>query len=425
MATHKESEPEKNNDASIPGETEQEGLTAEQAGEHSYSEADAWKKSKNSLLMLLGLIAIGVAAYTYLDDSKREKQSERSYRFLAASIDSDGAEDRFLSFASDYDDTIAGVARYRAAVIQYRDKRYGLSAENFKLAASELENDPLVGRALLGQAVSLIKDEGMKGAEGKAILEKLAISSDYLPTDRQEARFLLALQSLAENDMDAVASHKGKLADDINASYFLSRLEDLIKTNEFLAVAQSLPDLNLAKGNAFLKKNGARKNVVTLKSGLQYEVLKKGTGIIPNEEDNVEVHYHGTLIDGEVFDSSIDREEPASFGVNGVIKGWTEALQLMKEGAKWKLCIPADIAYGENGSNSIGPNETLVFEVELLKVIPKPVEPITDLNSSVPVLPPLPVEANETKATPVSIPIVKEGNASNSVSPPLEGNQSN
>ena len=424
MATHKESEPEKNNDASIPGETEQEGLTAEQAGEHSYSEADAWKKSKNSLLTLLGLIAIGVAVYTYLDDSERKKQSERSYRFLSASIDSDGAEDRFLSFASDYDDTLAGVARYRAAVIQYRDKRYGLSAENFKLAASELGNDPLVGRALLGQAVSLIKDEGMKGAEGKAILEKLAISSDYLPTDRQEARFLLALQSLAENDMDAVASHKGKLADDINASYFLSRLEDLIKTNEFLAVAQSLPDLNLAKGNAFLKKNGARKNVVTLKSGLQYEVLKKGTGIIPNEEDNVEVHYHGTLIDGEVFDSSIDREEPASFGVNGVIKGWTEALQLMKEGAKWKLCIPADIAYGENGSNSIGPNETLVFEVELLKVIPKPEEPIADLNSSVPVLPPLPVEANETKATPVSISVVKEGNASNSVSPPLEGNQS-
>ena len=424
MATHKESEPEKNNDASIPGETEQEGLTAEQAGEHSYSEADAWKKSKNSLLMLLGLIAIGVAVYTYLDDSERKKQSERSYRFLSASIDSDGAEDRFLSFAGDYDDTLAGVARYRAAVIQYRDKRYGLSTENFKLAASELGNDPLVGRALLGQAVSLIKDEGMKGAEGKAVLEKLAISSDYLPTDRQEARFLLALQSLAENDMDAVASHKGKLADDINASYFLSRLEDLIKTNEFLAVAQSLPDLNLAKGNEFLKKNGAKKNVVTLKSGLQYEVLKKGNGIIPNEEDSVEVHYHGTLIDGEVFDSSIDREEPASFGVNGVIKGWTEALQLMKEGAKWKLCIPADIAYGENGSNSIGPNETLVFEVELLKVIPKPEEPIADLNSSVPVLPPLPVEANETKATPVSIPVVKEGNASNSLSPPLEGNQS-
>ena len=143
-------------------------------------------------------------------------------------------------------------------------------------------------------------------------------------------------------------------------------LEDLIKTNNFLAVAKSLPDINLAKGQAFLEKNGKRKGVFTLESGLQYEVLTKGSGISPKSEDKVEVHYHGTLIDGEVFDSSIDRGEPTSFQVDGVIKGWTEALQLMKQGAKWKLFIPADIAYGETGSNSIGPNETLIFEVELL-----------------------------------------------------------
>lgn len=423
MATNKDSESEKNNDASTPGENEQDGLTADQAGEYSYNENDAWEKSKISLILLLGAIIIGVAAYYFIDAWGKSENSNRSYHFLSANIDSDGVEDRFLSFAADYEDTLGGVARYRAAVIQYKDKRYGLSAKNFKSAAIELGEDPLAGRALIGQAVSLIKDEGMKGAEGKEVLEKLAINSDYLPTDRQEARFLLALQSLAENDMDAVADHKGKLADDINASYFLSRLEDLIKTNDFLAVAQSLPDLNLAKGNAFLKKNGARKNVVTLKSGLQYEVLKKGTGIIPKDEDSVEVHYHGTLIDGEVFDSSIDREEPASFAVNGVIKGWTEALQLMKEGAKWKLCIPAEIAYGENGSNSIGPNETLVFEVELLKVIPKLVEPLPDLNSSVPVLPPVPVEVNGTKAIPIT-PSVLERGAGNTVSPPVESNQS-
>jgi len=98
----------------------------------------------------------------------------------------------------------------------------------------------------------------MKGAEGKVVLENLATSSSYLTADRQEARFLLALQSLAENDMDSLSSHKEKLAGDSNASYFLSRLEDLIKTNEFLAVAKSLPDLNLAKGITFLKKNGKR-----------------------------------------------------------------------------------------------------------------------------------------------------------------------
>ena len=423
MATNKESESEKNNDTTIPGENDQEGLSAEQAAEHSYSEADAWNKSKKSLFIILSAILFGVSFYYYWDRSERNTQSERSYRFLSASIDSEGAEDRFLSFASDYDDTLAGVARYRAAVIQYRDKRYSLSAENFKLAVTELGSDPLAGRALLGQAVSLLKDEGMKGAEGKVVLENLATSSSYLPADRQEARFLLALQSLAENDMDSLSSHKEKLAGDSNASYFLSRLEDLIKTNEFLAVAKSLPDLNLAKGITFLKKNGKRKNLVSLESGLQYQVITKGDGIIPSIEDTVKVHYHGTLIDGEVFDSSVDRDEPASFGVSGVIKGWTEALQLMKEGAKWKLYIPADLAYGENGSNSIGPNETLVFEVELLQVIPKPNEPVADLNSSVPLLPPAPVEVSEANATKNSLPVT--GGTSGQIDPAVaENNQS-
>ena len=404
MATNNESDSEKNNDASVPSEAEQEGLSAEQAGEHTYSEAEAWKKSKNTLLMLLGLIAIGVAGYTFVNNSNSEEQSARSYRFLSASTDSEGAEERFLSFAEDYDDTLGGVARYRAAVIQYKDKRYGDSAKNFEQAARELAGDPLAGRALLGQAVSLIKDEAMKGGEGKTILETLASGSAYLPTDRQEARFLLALQSLAENDMDAVNAHKEQLAADINASYFLSRLEGLIKTNNFLAVAKSLPDINLAKGQTFLEKNGKRKVVVTLESGLQYEVLTKGSGTSPKSEDKVEVHYHGTLIDGEVFDSSIDRGEPTSFQVDGVIKGWTEALQLMKQGAKWKLFIPADIAYGETGSNSIGPNETIIFEVELIGITPKEIpEPPLDLNLT---------DANSSSAeAPLIIPEV-DANAS-------------
>ena len=152
-------------------------------------------------------------------------------------------------------------------------------------------------------------------------------------------------------------------------------------------------------------------------------MITKGDGIIPSSEDTVKVHYHGTLIDGEVFDSSVDRDEPASFGVSGVIKGWTEALQLMKEGAKWKLYIPADLAYGENGSNSIGPNETLVFEVELLQVIPKPEEPVADLNSSVPLLPPAPVEVSEANATKNSLPVT--GGTSGRIDPAVaENNQS-
>lgn len=423
MATNKESDSEKDNDVPLPTTPEQDGLTVDQAAEPTYSEADAWAKSKNSLLILLGLIAFGVFSYNYLDDSQRNEKSERSYRFLSASIDSQGAEERFLSFADEYEDTLAGVARYRAAVLQYREKRYVESSENFEQAAVEMGADPLAGRALLGQAVSLIKEGGDRGADGKAVLEKLANSSSYLPTDRREAIFLLALQALAENDMEGVKQHKEKLADDMNASYFLSRIDDLIKTNDFLALAKSMPDINLAKGDAFLTKNGKREVVITTESGLQYEILKKGNGVSPKEDDSVEVHYHGTLIGGEVFDSSIERDEPASFKVNGVIKGWTEALKLMVEGAKWKLFIPSDLAYGESGNNSIGPNETLIFEVELIKVTPKPVEPVVDFNSTVPSLPPAPVELNAT--LPV-IPVAAEKTEGNSSIPAQtkEGNQS-
>jgi FKBP-type peptidyl-prolyl cis-trans isomerase FklB len=112
-----------------------------------------------------------------------------------------------------------------------------------------------------------------------------------------------------------------------------------------------------------------KEGVTTLPSGLQYEVINDGTGPIPTIEDNVTTHYHGTLIDGTVFDSSVDRGEPASFPVGGVIKGWTEALQLMSVGSKWKLYVPYDLAYGERGAGAqIGPYSTLIFEVELISI---------------------------------------------------------
>lgn len=125
----------------------------------------------------------------------------------------------------------------------------------------------------------------------------------------------------------------------------------------------------LAKGLAFLAENGRRASVVTTASGLQYEVLASGTGAMPTANDFVTTHYHGTFIDGSVFDSSVQRGEPIEFPVGGVIKGWTEALQLMRVGDKWKLYIPSDLAYGSHGSApTIGPDETLIFEVELLDV---------------------------------------------------------
>lgn len=126
---------------------------------------------------------------------------------------------------------------------------------------------------------------------------------------------------------------------------------------------------NQKAGEQFLATNGARAEVNTLESGLQYEVLKKGSGPSPAATDKVTVHYHGTLIDGTVFDSSVERGSPASFPVNGVIPGWVEALQLMAVGDKWKLFIPSNLAYGERGAGGkIGPNAALVFEVELLKI---------------------------------------------------------
>jgi len=126
---------------------------------------------------------------------------------------------------------------------------------------------------------------------------------------------------------------------------------------------------NIAAGKAFLVENAKKDGVKVLPSGLQYKVLKSGSGKTPKATDTVSTHYHGTLIDGTVFDSSVERGEPVSFPVDGVIPGWTEALLLMKEGDKWQLVVPSDLAYGERGAGGrIGPSTTLIFEVELLSV---------------------------------------------------------
>ena len=123
------------------------------------------------------------------------------------------------------------------------------------------------------------------------------------------------------------------------------------------------------EGATYLAENAVEDGVITTESGLQYEVLTEGSGAKPTTADQVTVHYHGMLTDGTVFDSSVDRGEPAKFGVTQVIKGWTEALQLMSIGDKWKLTIPSNLAYGDKGAGgSIGPNATLVFEVELLGI---------------------------------------------------------
>jgi FKBP-type peptidyl-prolyl cis-trans isomerase FklB len=127
---------------------------------------------------------------------------------------------------------------------------------------------------------------------------------------------------------------------------------------------------SIEAGEKHLQENAAKENVTVTESGLQYEIINKGDGEIPTSTSKVKTHYHGTLIDGTVFDSSYDRGQPAEFPVNGVIAGWTEALQLMPVGSKWKLTIPYALAYGEQGAGgSIGPCETLVFDIELLEIV--------------------------------------------------------
>ncbi|WP_282126299.1 FKBP-type peptidyl-prolyl cis-trans isomerase [Marinifilum flexuosum] len=139
--------------------------------------------------------------------------------------------------------------------------------------------------------------------------------------------------------------------------------KDSLKKEEGLA--------NLNKGKKFLEENKARKGVIETESGLQYEIIKEGTGKVAQLTDRVKCVYHGTLIDGTVFDSSKERGDTTAFGVNRVIKGWTEALQLMPEGSEWKLFVPANLAYGERGNQKIGPNETLIFDINLVEVLEK------------------------------------------------------
>ncbi len=138
------------------------------------------------------------------------------------------------------------------------------------------------------------------------------------------------------------------------------------------AAAAKMGEVNKAAGEAFLAENAKRPEVKTTKSGLQYEIINEGSGNKPMASDTVVVHYTGTLIDGTVFDSSVERGTPATFGVTQVIPGWVEALQMMQEGAKWRLYIPSDLAYGSRGAGgAIGPNSTLIFDVELIQIAKK------------------------------------------------------
>lgn len=167
-----------------------------------------------------------------------------------------------------------------------------------------------------------------------------------------------------------------KMADGIKHVIQKEKLEMSIQEAQaiindyFQQLQEKTFEQNIMEGKNFLTENAKRAEVKTTASGLQYEVIKEGKGQIPAASDRVKVHYHGTLINGNVFDSSVSRGEPATFGVTQVIQGWVEALQLMPVGSKWKLYIPSELGYGAQGAGqSIAPHTTLIFEVELLDIV--------------------------------------------------------
>jgi FKBP-type peptidyl-prolyl cis-trans isomerase FklB len=211
------------------------------------------------------------------------------------------------------------------------------------------------------------------GADAKADKSPKAIGSyglgmnlgRSLKTDGME----IDLDSLAQGVRDGLQGVQPRYTEDELRAAFKTLQADL--ETKRAQREQTLGDKNKTEGEAFLAKNKSKQGVTALKSGLQYEVLRSGNGASPKAEDTVKVHYEGTLLDGTVFDSSIKRKEPAEFPVNAVIPGWTEALQLMKVGDRWRLYIPSNLAYGQKGAGGmIGPNAVLVFDVQLLDIQP-------------------------------------------------------
>ncbi len=221
----------------------------------------------------------------------------------------------------------------------------------------------IIGAVALTLSFAVSADTSLKTDKDKAsysiginLGSQLAQSKDELALDK----IILGLN-------DAFAGKSPKISMDEMRKVMAEFQQKL--TAKAQAKRDAIANTNQKAGAEFLAANKKKKGVKTTKSGLQYKVIKSGKGATPKDTDTVVTHYRGTLINGKVFDSSYKRGTPATFPVNGVIKGWTEALQMMKVGDKWQLFIPANLAYGERGAGkSIGPNETLIFDIELLEI---------------------------------------------------------
>ena len=226
-----------------------------------------------------------------------------------------------------------------------------------------------IGR--MGSVLTVVLAVGLAGSAGATELKTSQDKTSY-------AIGMNMAHSLKNNNIDVnsdllvqaindVLADKTTLLTDEEAKATLLEFQKEMQAKR-MEEMKGISEKNQKEGAAFLAENKTKEGVKTLPSGLQYKVLAEGTGASPKATDTVTVQYKGSLIDGTEFDSSYKRGQAATFPVTGLIKGWTEALQLMKEGAKWQLYIPAELAYGETGAGSIGPNATLIFEVELLGI---------------------------------------------------------
>jgi len=248
----------------------------------------------------------------------------------------------------------------------------------------QMKKNIIIGAVALALVACQPANEDVNAAEvapETKVAQAAAQTSDFATTEDKESYAIglkygesmgrdlseLQLKTFFQGFSDGFEGNPGKLSQE-EVVTVLQALQTR-KMAEMKEKSESAGSENNKKSAEFLAENKKRDGVKTLASGLQYEVITAGKGASPSKEDTVSVHYHGTLIDGTVFDSSVDRGKPASFGVGQVIKGWTEALHLMKTGDKWKVFIPSALAYGERGAGGkIGPGAALIFEVELLSI---------------------------------------------------------
>lgn len=223
---------------------------------------------------------------------------------------------------------------------------------------------PLVAASAFSLSTAVLADDAAKFESDEA---KVSYAFGVMFGKRMAAEFGDLDIEQFTSGMQSAINNEPQLLTEEELAQTLSDYQRKMQQQQ-IEQLQQIGEENKKVGDAFLEENKQKEGVVTLESGLQYKVITEGKGTQPGPSDTVTVHYTGSLVSGEVFDSSVERNQPATFPVNGVIAGWTEALQLMPTGSKWQLFIPSDLAYGPNGNRSIGPNEVLLFEVELIEV---------------------------------------------------------